>query len=180
MRYKTKRKTGTYEHFCFFVLAQGSWKEKDRESIRNIALEQRMKFREFDYHFYDRLTYRDSDPENSLCTICTKIFGLFAELSDNKDNILYQGHHYVEPEDYPYLLEFSKMLLDHEKVKKLYVLDIDVLNEFKVEEINNFSYEDIRALISEESCTIEEFENILLSNNFKQRFLYDIIKTSYY
>ncbi len=90
---------------------------------------------------------------------------------------LYKVTNYTGYSDF---VEFSKMLLAHERVKKIYVLDLDSLIEFKVDTIDNFSYEDVRALISKESCSIEEFENILLSQEFKQRTLYDVIKNSYY
>lgn len=180
MRYKTKRKTGTYEHFCIVIIAQNPWKENDRESIRRIALEQRRNVRDQDYHFYHRLTHRNSEPENSLCTICKYVYRFLTELTDNRDYILYQGHHYILGEDFPDLLEFSKFLVEHEKIKKIFILDLDPLDEFKVDEIDGMSFNELKSLIIKETYILSEFENILRAQYFKKRILYEITKDSYY
>lgn len=177
---RTRSKHGIYEHFCILVLAQSPWKEDDRERIRNISLTKRKNVRDHDYHFYHRLTYRDKQPEYSLCLLCSQIYKIFIKLKQDRDFILYQGHHYIEPDDFDDLLEFSKLLIAEEKVKKIYVLYLDNLKEFKTEEINNFYIEDLQALISNEKSTIEDFEKVLLLKELKQRTLYEIIKTSYY
>ena len=180
MKLKTKPKYGTYEHFCVLILAQDSWKDYDRESVMDISLEKRLEYRDHDYHFYHRLTRRTSEPENILCPICKYVYKILLKLTNNRDHIIYSGHHYIETEDYPHLIEFSKMLLHHEKVKKIFVLDLDRLKEFKVDEIANLSFDDLESLITLESCTIDEFEGILKEQKFERRTLYDIIKGSYY
>ena len=180
MKYKTKTKFGTYEHFCILILSQDSWKEYDRDSILSISREKLLEYRDHDYNFYDKLTYRSSEPNNILCPICKVVYRLLIELTNNRDHIMFLGHHYVEPEDYPYLIEFSKMILNHEKVKKVFLLNLDRMIEFKVAEIENLSFDDLKSLISQESCTRDELENILQTQKFKYRTLYDIVKTRYY
>jgi hypothetical protein len=180
MRYKTKRKQGTYDHFCILILAQSPWKETDKERIKNISLNKRKEVRDHDYHFYHRLTYRDKQPEYSLCLLCNQIYKLFIDLKKDRDFILYQGHHYIEPDDFDDLLEFSKLLIDDEKVKKIYVLYVDSLVEFKTEDINKMFYDDFKALIYDRKCTIKAFESILDNQQFKERVLYEILKERYY
>ncbi len=175
-----KGKYGIYDHFSILVLAQNPWKETDRERIHNISLNKRKSVRDHDYHFYHRLTYRDTQPGYSTCLLCNQIYKIFMNLKQDRDYMLFQGHHYIEPEDFGDLFEFSKLLLEDEKVKKIYVLYLDRLKEFKTEDINNFYNEDIQALISSEKVTIENFKKILQMKEFKQRTQYEILKTSYY
>lgn len=180
MKYRTKSKQGTYEHFCILVLAQSPWKDLDKERIRNIALEKKKEIRDEDYHFYDRLVYRDKQPEYSLCLLCNQIYKLFINLKQDRDFILYQGHHYIVTDDYLDLLEFTKLLLSDEKVKKIYVLYLDSLIEFRKEDINKMFYDDFIELIYERKCTIKDFESIIHNQKFKERVLYEILKESYY
>ena len=50
------RKTGAYEHFCVLIFAQGTWKETDRDSVRNLIKEKVHSMKETPYNIFDKLT----------------------------------------------------------------------------------------------------------------------------
>ena len=74
-----RRKTGAYEHFCVLIFAQGTWKETDRESVRNLIKDKVKTMREVPYNIYYKLTYRDQMPIYSDCHLCQPIYKTFEE-----------------------------------------------------------------------------------------------------
>ncbi|MHA1954840.1 MAG: hypothetical protein ACW96U_12940 [Candidatus Heimdallarchaeaceae archaeon] len=175
-----KQKMGSYEHFCVLINAQDNWKEQDIQSVRDISLSQRKKYVDFDYHFYHKLTYRDKKPEYSDCLLCNQIYNLFANLKGNREGILYQGHHYLEPDDTKDIVEYTKLIFDKNQVKKVYILYLDSLKEFKREDINNLDYDEFKELIKEERYTLKEFESLLQENEIKERVLHELLREKYY
>jgi hypothetical protein len=175
-----KQKMGTYEHFCILIIAQNEWKDQDKQSIKSISLTERKKHIEYDYHFYHKLTHRDKKPEYSDCLFCNQIYKLFEDLKENREGILYHGHHYLEPEDTKDIVEFTKLILAENQVKKVYILYLDSLKEFKRENINNFNYNEFKDLITKKKNTLPEFETLLQDHEMKERVLYEILKEKYY
>ena len=93
------QKMGAYEHFCVLIFAQGTWNDKDRESILKPLQEKHNEQRDDPYHLYLKLTRRDSKPQYSDCQICRPIYEMLEELKGQNDAILFQGHHYLILED---------------------------------------------------------------------------------
>ncbi len=175
-----KQKMGTYEHFCILIMAQDGWRNQEKQSIRDISLSGRKMYVDFDYHFYHKLTYRDKKPEYSDCLLCTQIYKLFEDLKRNQDGILYQGHHYLEPEDTNDVVEFTKLILAKNQVKKVYILYLDSLKELKREVINKLNYDEFRELLTEVKYTQKEFGMALQNQELEERTLYEILREKYY
>ena len=175
-----KQKMGTYEHFCILIIVQSAWKEQDKQSIRDISLTERKKYVDFEYHFYHKLTYRDKKPEYSDCLLCNQVYSLLTNLKGNGEGILYQGHHYLEPDDTKDMVEYSKLMLAKNQVKKVYILYLDSLKELKRERINNLNYDEFKELIKEERYTLKEFETLFQEHEIKERILYEILRDKYY
>ena len=131
-------------------------------------MSERKKYVNYDYHFYHELTYRDEKPEYNDCLLCDQIYSLFVNLKGNRDSILYQGHHYLVPADIKDILEYTELILAHSKVKKVCILYLDSLKEFKRDVINNLNYNDLRELINDEKYTLDKFENVLQNEDFKK------------
>lgn len=175
-----KQKMGTYEHFCILINAQDNWKDQDKQLIRDISLSQRKKYVDYDYHFYHKLTYRDKKPDYGDCLLCNQIYSLFSNLKGNREGILYQGHHYLEPEDTKDIVEYIQLILAKNQAKKVYILYLDSLKELKRDGINKLNNEEFKELFKEERYTLKEFETLLQENEIKERVLYEILREKYY
>lgn len=112
--------------------------------------------------------------------LCNQIFILFSNLKGNRDSLLYQGHHYLEPDDVKDILEYSELILAHSKVKKMYVLYLDSFKDFKREVLNSLNIDGFKELITEKSFTLKEFKTTLRNHEFKERILYEILREKYY
>jgi len=171
------QKRGAYEHFCVLIFAQGTWNDKDRESIIKPLQEKHNERRDNPYHLYLKLTRRDSMPHYSDCQLCHPIYEMLEELKGPNDAILFQGHHYLiiedDEEDLKDLVEF---VLSKDKVKKLYVLYLDSFKEIKTTIINKMNLKDLKEKLTEKRVSASEFTNILHKNNFTSRTIYEITK----
>jgi len=170
-------KMGTYHHFCVLIFAQGTWREQDSQSLRDSIQEKRKLKRNNPYSLYDKLTFRDSIPTYSDCQICQPIYELFEELKGQNDGILYQGHHYLIPEDdMEDMKELVNLVITNSKVKKLYVLYLDPFRELKRTVIRKMRLQELKEKIIQKKNSKQDFINILDERNFKGRILYEISK----
>jgi len=172
------RKTGAYEHFCVLIFAQGTWKETDRDSVRNLIREKVKRMKEVSYNIFDKLTYRDQMPIYADCHLCQPIYKMFEEFKGNNDGILYQGHHYLIPEDdFDDLKCLANLIISHNKVKKFYLLYLDGFREIKRTILNNMKLEQFKEKLIFKKCTINDFLLLIDNNNFKNRTVYEITKS---
>ena len=172
------RKTGAYEHFCILIFAQGIWKETDRESVRNLIKDKVKNMKEASYNIFNKLTYRDQMPIYTDCHLCQPIYKMFEELKGNNDGILYQGHHYLIPEDDFEDMKFlTNLIISHSKVKKIYLLYLDGFREIKKTSLATMSLEELKEVLNFEKCNINNFLLIIDNNIFKNRTVYEISKS---
>jgi hypothetical protein len=102
---------------------------------------------------------------------------LFEEIKGNNDGILYQGHHYLIPEDdFNDLKSLANLILSQSKVKKFYLLYLDGLGEIKRTALETMTLEDLKEFVNFEKCNIDDFLFILDGNKFKNRTIYEVSK----
>jgi len=173
-----RRKTGAYEHFCVLIFAQGTWKETDRDSVRNLIKDKVKTMREMPYNIYYKLTYRDQMPIYSDCHLCQPIYKTFEEFKGNNDGILYQGHHYLIPEDdFDDMKCLANLIISHNKVKKFYLLYLDSFREIKRTILEKMNLEEFKEKLKFKKCNINDFILLIDNNKFKNRTVYEISKS---
>ncbi len=171
------RKTGTYEHFCVLIFAQGTWKEADKESVRNLIIEKLKAKSDIAYNVYYKLTYRDQIPIYADCHLCQPIYKMFEEFKGNNDGILYQGHHYLIPEDdFEEMKSLANLIISDSKVKKFFLLYLDNFREIKRTILNDMNLEELKEKLKFKKCTITDFISIVDNNKFENRTVYEISK----
>jgi len=172
------RKTGAYEHFCVLIFAQGTWKETDRDSVRNLIKEKVHSMKETPYNIFDKLTYRDQMPIYADCHLCQPIYKMFEEFKGNNYGILYQGHHYLIPEDDLNDMKLlANLIISHSKVKKIYLLYLDGFREIKRTILDKMNMEEFKEKLEFKKCKIDDFISIIDNNSFKNRTIYEISKS---
>ena len=173
-----RRKTGAYEHFCVLIFAQGTWKETNRESVRNLIKDKVKTMREVPYNIYYKLTYRDQMPIYSDCHLCQPIYKTFEEFKGNNDGILYQGHHYLIPEDdFDDMKCLANLIISHNKVKKFYLLYLDSFREIKRTVLDKMNLDEFKEKLKFKKCNINDFFLLIDNNKFKNRTVYEISKS---
>jgi hypothetical protein len=174
------RKTGAYEHFCVLIFAQGTWKETDKDSVRNLIKEKLKSLKEAPYNIFYKLTYRDKMPIYADCHICQPIYKMFEEFKGNNDGILYLGHHYLIPEDdFEDMKSLTNLILSHNKVKKFYLLYLDGFKEIKRTILNEMNLEEFKEKLKFKKCNSNDFILMLDNNKFKNRTVYEISKKNF-
>ncbi len=174
------RKTGAYEHFCVLIFAQGIWKEIDKESVRNLITEKLKSLKGAPYNIFHKLTYRDQMPIYADCHICQPIYKMFEEFKGNNDGILYQGHHYLIPEDdFEDMKCLANLIISHSKVKKFYLLYLDGFKEIKRTILSEMNLEEFKHKLKFKKSSINDFISMIDNNKFKNRTVYEISKNHF-
>ena len=172
------RKTGTYEHFCVLIFAQGTWKEADRDGVRNLIRDKVKNIKEIAYNVFYKLTFRDRMPIYADCHLCQPIYKMFEEFKGNNDGIMYQGHHYLIPEDdFEDMKNLANLIISHGKVKKFYLLYLDSFREIKRTILNEMNLKEFKEKLKFKKCTINNFISIIDTYKFKNRTIYEISKS---
>ena len=171
------RKTGAYEHFCILIFSQGKWKDTDKESVRNLIKNKIKSIRDVSYNIFNKLTYRDQMPIYSDCHLCQPIYKMFEEIKGNNDGILYQGHHYLIPEDdFEDMKNLVNLIIFHNKVKKFYLLYLDGFGEINRTILDKMNLEEFKEKLKFKKCNINDFLLIIDNNKFMNRTVYEISK----
>ncbi len=174
------RKTGAYEHFCVLIFAQGIWKETDKDSVRNLIMEKLKSLKGATYNIFHKLTYRDQMPIYADCHICQPIYKMFEEIKGNNDGILYQGHHYLIPEDdFEDMKHLANLIVSHSKVKKIYLLYLDGFKEIKKTILSEMNLEEFKEKLKFKKSSINDFILMIDNNKFKNRTVYEISKSHF-
>lgn len=172
------RKTGAYEHFCVLIFAQGTWKETDKNTVRKLIIEKAKNMKDVPYNIFNKLTYRDEMPIYSDCHLCQPIYKMFEEFKGNNNGIMYQGHHYLIPEDdFDDMKSLANLIISHKKVKKFYLLYLDSFGEIKRTSLDDMTLEEFKKKLIFEKCNIDDFLLILDNKKFKNRTVYEISKS---
>ena len=172
------RKTGAYEHFCVLIFSQGTWKETDEDSVRNLIKDKIKSIKDVSYNIFNKLTYRDQMPIYSDCHLCQPIYKMFEGFKGNNDGILYQGHHYLIPEDdFEDMKNLANLIISHNKVKKLYLLYLDGFGEINRTILDKMNLEEFKEKLKFKKCNINDFLLIIDNNKFMNRTVYEISKS---
>lgn len=171
------QKYGTYEHFCLIIFAQGKWNEKDRQGIRKHLRNSNSVKKDTPYPLYNKLVYRDEMPKYADCKLCEPIYELLMELKGSNDGIIFQGHHYLIPEDdMEDLKDLAELILSIANVKKFYLLYLDSFKEIKKTVIPTMTLNDLKEKLTTRKCEIEEFKMMIDTNKYQSRIIYEILK----
>jgi hypothetical protein len=109
--------------------------------------------------------------------MCTPAYELLSELKGQADGIIYLGHHYIIPEDdLEEMARFVKMVLDYERVKKMYMLYLDGFGEIKRTELSQWDLETLKSHIETKTSNMSDFLKQIESGKFDNRVLYEIVK----
>lgn len=145
--------------------------------MRNLILDKLKTIKGTQYHLFNKLTYREQMPIYSDCHLCQPIYKMFDIIKGNNDGILYQGHHYLIPEDdFDDLKSLVNLIIFHHKVKKFYLIYLDSFNEIKRTTLNAMTLEELKELLNFEKCDIDDFLMIIDRNKFENRTVYEISK----
>ena len=171
------KKKGAYEHFCVLIFAQGTWTDQDIESIRGPLLEKRKMQKDLPYPLFTKLVRSNEKPTYGDCHICGPIYDLLKEIQGSNDGILYQGHHYIIPEDdLDDMKELARLIMNNNKVKKLYILYLDSFGEIERNIIKKWELSDLKANIQHKKCSLVDFEKVIDDDNFRERIVYEIYR----
>ena len=171
------QKYGTYEHFCLIIFAQGNWNEKDRQSIRSRLRDKRNEKKDLPYPLFTKLVYREEKPKYADCKLCEPIYDMLMELKGSNDGIIYQGHHYLIPEDdMEDIKDLADLILGDNKVKKFYLLYFDSFHEIKKTIIPTITLNDLKEKMTTKKCKIEVFKEIIDEKKFQSRIIYEVLK----
>ena len=171
------KKKGAYEHFCVLIFAQGTWTDQDIESIRGPLLEKRKMQKDLPYPLFTKLVPRSEKPTYGDCHVCGPIYDLLKEIQGSNDGILYQGHHYIIPEDdMDDMKELARLIMNNSKVKKVYILYLDSFGEIDRNIIKKWELSDLKANIQHKKYSLVDFEKLIDYNNFRERIIYEIYR----
>ena len=175
------RKKGTYEHLCILIFAQGTWKEVDRLSVLDPLRRERNLYPDDPYPFLLKLTLREEEPSYSDCSLDPFLYRILKEIQGKADGILFLGHHYlIFPDDILGIKKFTDLVLNHNKVKKFYLMYLDSLGEIKRTILSKFDLTALKNMLSFENHTRSAFIGLLDSNEFKERVIYEVTKEQYF
>ena len=116
-------------------------------------------------------------PIYSDCHLCQPIYKMFEEIKGNNDGILYQGHHYLIPEDdFEDMKNLVNLIIFHNKVKKFYLLYLDGFGEINRTILDKMNLEEFKEILKFKKCNINDFLLIIDNNKFMNRTVYEISK----
>jgi hypothetical protein len=75
--------------------------------------------------------------------------------------------------------ELARLVMNNNKVKKLYILYLDSFGEIDRNIIKKWELSDLRANIKYEKCSLVDFEKLIDDNNFRERVIYEIYRVHY-
>ncbi|MFW9993483.1 MAG: hypothetical protein ACFFD4_15675 [Candidatus Odinarchaeota archaeon] len=165
----------SYEHYGILVFAQGTWREKDKESL----------LRKIGQRNIHNL-YRSSLPTN--CYLCNQIYDIFEEIRGMNDGIIYVAHAFLEPDA---MKEFTDIVLGDERVKKFFLFQGGLVKDKKGNPVvrkkgsppimrRRYHKVDLKERLMLKKCTKSEFIEILEEKEFQYEILYEVTKEKYY
>ncbi|WXG41198.1 MAG: hypothetical protein WED07_10590 [Candidatus Freyarchaeum deiterrae] len=168
-------------HFCLLIFAQDQWKESYTEKISKNT---RDLFYQYTGHSncdvcntcpICRALVEMFDPMNPdeyiiVCDLCKALYKMMEEIKGQTDGMILFSHSFpLEIQSVTYL---TKLLLQSDKIKKIYILEVVTEKNTQVSEV----IEKIKKIRLKKS----EFIKLLDSNEFKDKVLYEISKDSYF
>ena len=72
--------------------------------------------------------------------------------------------------------ELARLIMNNNKVKKLYILYLDSFGEIERNIIKKWELSDLKANIQHKKCSLVDFEKVIDDDNFRERIVYEIYR----
>lgn len=172
----------THDHFCLLIFGQGIWKDS---FTKKISKDTKTNFFHLSGYSKDSLFCTCPicnalvylfDPQNpgdyiDFCDLCKALYKKFEEIKGQNEGVILFSHQLMRETDQ--LKDLAQSLLSNEKIKKIYILEVEWVKISKSISllIKNISHERLKK---------SEFFEILKTNKFEYRVIYEIFKDKYY
>jgi len=172
----------THDHFCLLLFGQGLWKDS---FTRKISKETKTNFFHLSGYSKDSLfctcpicnaLVKLFDPLNpgdyvDFCDLCKALYNKFEGIKGQNEGIILFSHQLMN--DMNQIQNLTQNLLAIEKIKKIYILEVEWV---KISKLVPSIIEDIKHIRLKKS----EFFELLKENKFEYRIIYEIFKDRYY
>ena len=173
---------GTHNHFCLLIFGQGLWKET---FTKKISKETKFNFFHLSGYSVDSLfctcpicnaLVKLFDPMNpdgyiDVCDLCTALYKRFKEIQGQNEGMILFSHQLMD--DLNQLENLTQNLLTNEKIKKIYILELEWV---KISKSIPLLLEDI----NQKRLRKSEFIDLIKKNLFEYKVIYEIFKDKYY
>ncbi len=171
-----------YDHFCLLIFGQGLWKES---FTKKISKETKYSFFHLSGYSVDGLfctcpicnaLVKLFDPMNpgeyiDVCDLCKAVYNKFEKIKGRNEGMIFFSHNIIYEK---YLLQnLTQSLLTDERIKKIYILEIEYVKVSK-------PIPSIIEEITSKRLKNSEFSELLNQNKFEYKVIYEIFKDKYY
>lgn len=166
------------EHLCLLIFAQDQWKEKDYSRIFNSSVSTRREHSDCDtccscpvcrsyWAFYDP---KIDDDYFIPCGLCEELVKRFDNKKGQNHGFLLFSHSLLQKNE---LLELTELLLEEDKVKKIFLFQIDYYKGQK-------KASEVLQQVGKIKLKRNEFNDLLNVDNLQLEKIYEVSKDSYY
>ena len=172
----------THDHFCLLIFGQGLWKES---FTTKISKETKSSFFHLSGYSKNSLSctcpicnalVKLFDPRNpgdyvDFCNLCEELFKKFEDVKGQNEGMLLFSHQLMY--DLIQLQNLTQNLLSNDKIKKIYILEVEWVKISK-------SIHEIIEGITKRRLKKSDFFQLIKENNFEYSVIYEIFKDKYY
>ncbi|MFX1340365.1 MAG: hypothetical protein ACFFDK_17275 [Promethearchaeota archaeon] len=172
----------THDHFCVLIFGQGLWKDS---FTKKISKDTKTSFFHLSGYSKDSLfctcpicnaLVKLFDPLNpgdyvNFCDLCKALYKKFEDIKGQNEGVILFSHQLIRETDH--LKNLAQKLLSNEKIKKIYILEVEWVKISKPIPL-------VIKNISQKRLKKSEFFEILKTNKFEYRVIYEIFKDRYY
>lgn len=172
----------THDHFCLLIFGQGLWKDS---FTKKISKETKTSFFHLSGYSIDSLfctcpicnaLVKLFDPLNpgdyvDFCDLCKALYKKLEDIKEHNEGLILFSHQLMQ--DLNRLQNLTQSLLSNDKIKKLYILEVEWVKISKPipQVINEISHNRLKK---------SEFFELLKANKYEYRVIYEIFKDKYY
>lgn len=172
----------THDNFCLLIFGQGLWKDS---FTKKISKETKTNFFHLSGYSKDSLfctcpicnaLVKLFDPLNpgdyiDFCDLCKALYKKFEDIKGQNEGVVLFSHQLMR--EMNQLQSLIQSLLSNEKIKKIYILEVERVKISK-------PIPSIIDAITHKRLKKSEFFELLKGNKFEYRIIYEIFKDKYY
>lgn len=172
----------SYEHFCLLIFGQGKWKENFEKKV---SKETKSSFFHLSGYTTDSLfctcpicnaLVKLFDPSNpgdyvEICDYCKGLYKVFRIIQGTNEGMILFSHNLFK--EATQIENLTQNLLSNEKIKKLYILQVDW------EKISK-PYSELSREITQQRINKSEFLSMLREIGLEYKIIYEIYKDKYF
>lgn len=172
----------THDHFCLLIFGQGLWKDS---FTMKISKETKSSFFHLSGYSKDSLfctcpicnaLVKLFDPLNpgdyiDFCDLCKALYKKLEDIKGENKGMIVFSHQLMR--DLNQLQRLTQSLLSNEKIKKIYILEVEWVKISK-------PIPSVIDAIMHKRLKKSEFFELLKGNKFEYRVIYEIFKDKYY